>query len=173
MKGSLHDNEIWQWISRSFPLHDNEIWQWICGSFPLHDNEIINKTNNISVQIYATNLQVWSLVKGSSIRQCLLSLDKALMGSIIWFHRFLVSSDHSLSVQQSFTFSFKHHLLLINRTYFNQTSQECSFGGPLSNLFKDLNSIENFGCSGIRNGAKCPKCPNFKNNLLWPSTKIV
>ena len=77
-------------------------------------------------------------------------------------------SDHFLSVvrpcvRPALTFSFKHHLLLNHRTNFIQTSQECSFGGPLSKVFKDFNSIENFGCCGIRKGEKCP---NFKNLLL-------
>ena len=69
----------------------------------------------------------------------------------------------SVVCPSSFTFGFKHHLLLNRTNNFHKTSQECSFGRPLSNLFKGFNSMENFGCCGIRKGAKCP---NFKNLLL-------
>ena len=60
-------------------------------------------------------------------------------------------------------FSFKHPFLLNKRNNFNQTSQECSVGGPLSRLFKYLNSIKNSSCCCSRNGAKFP---NFKILLL-------
>ena len=65
----------------------------------------------------------------------------------------VIYSNHSLSVvRPSFTFSFKRHLILNLSNNFQKTSQECSFAGPFSKLFKDLNSIENFGCCGIREG---------------------
>ena len=49
-------------------------------------------------------------------------------------------SDHSLSVVRclSLSFSCRHHLLLNNRTNFNQTSQECSFGGPLPSILNRI-----------------------------------
>ena len=78
----------------------------------------------------------------------------------------VIYSDHSLFVRPSLTFSFKHHLLLNHITNFNKTPQECSFGGPISKLFKDLNSIQNFGCCGLRKGAKCPNFKNLPLNLF-------
>ena len=58
-------------------------------------------------------------------------------------------------------------------TNFNQTSQECSFGGPISKLFKDLNSIENFGCCGNRKGENCQILKNLLVQKYWPDLKII
>ena len=58
-------------------------------------------------------------------------------------------------------------------TNFNQTSQECVFGGPLSKLFKDYNSIENFGCCGIRKGENCRILKNLLVDKYWPDLKII
>ena len=53
--------------------------------------------------------------------------------------------------------NFKCHLLLIQQTNHNQTSQECFFGGPLSKRSKDLNYISNFDWCGIRKRNQMPK----------------
>ena len=48
--------------------------------------------------------------------------------------------------------SFKQYPFLNVRTNLNKTSNECSFDGPLSKLFKDFNYIDymyNFVCCGI------------------------
>ena len=96
---------------------------------------------------------IWTI---SLFLQFLDHLEPKAQGELFW----------SLFVRRpsSLTFCFKHHLLLNHRTNCIQTSQECSLGIPLSKLFKDLNSIENFGCCGIRKGAKCP---NLENLLFW------
>ena len=73
----------------------------------------------------------------------------------------VIYSDHSLSVVRlSLTFSSKYHLLLNHLTNFNQTSQEWSFGNPLSKLFNDLISMKSFGCCGIKKGGKYPIIKN-------------
>ena len=96
--------------------------------------------------------------------------------------------DHFLSVRRRPALTFRHfdHLLLNHLTNFNQTSQVCSFGGPLSKLFKDLNSIENWLLRQQKRGklpnlkkSSCPKVlAQFKNYFAQmflgvPSTKIV
>ena len=80
----------------------------------------------------------------------------------------------------SLTFSFKHHLLLNHRTNSIQISQECSIDGPLSKLFKDLNSIENFGgkMSKILKSSPLNLHVRFQYSLVemflgWPYTNIV
>ena len=85
-------------------------------------------------------------------------------------------SDHFLSVRRRPSLTFRHldHLLLNHLTNFNQTSQKCSFGGPLSKkLFKDLNSIENFGCCGNRKGENCQILKNLLVQKYWPNLKII
>ena len=79
-------------------------------------------------------------------------------------------SDHFLSVLHRPSLTFRHldHLLLNHLTNFNQTSQECSFGGHLLKLFKDLNSIENFGCCGNRKGENCQILKNLLVQKYWP-----
>ena len=45
--------------------------------------------------------------------------------------------------------NFFKHLLLPNRwASLDQTWQECSLGGLLQNLFRELDSIKNSGCHG-------------------------
>ena len=91
-------------------------------------------------------------------------------------------SDHFLSVRRcpasvvqcpSLTFRHLDHLLLNHLTNFNQTSQECSFGGPLSKLFKDLNSIKNFGCCSNRKGENCQILKNLLVQKYWPDLKNI
>ena len=49
--------------------------------------------------------------------------------------------------------NYLKNLLLWNRpTDFNETSQKWSLGDALSENFKDMNSVKNFGCHG--NGKK-------------------
>ena len=48
------------------------------------------------------------------------------------------------------TFTFKHLLLINHWDNFNQTSQECSLGGPLPDSFKKTVSMQNSGCHGNR-----------------------
>ena len=69
------------------------------------------------------------------------------------------------SFRRPSTFCFKQHLLLNCLANFDKTLQGCSLGGPLSNLFKELNSMWNSGCHG--NGDE-----NFKNLFSKTTAQI-
>ena len=89
-------------------------------------------------------------------------------------HRLMMSyCDPMMSiVPHQSTICFKQHFLLNHLVDCHQTSQYWSFGGPLSKLFKEFNSIPNSGCHGTQN----LKGKNFKNLLVknyWSDFKII
>ena len=56
------------------------------------------------------------------------------------------------------TFSFKWYLIRIHWANFDNISQECSFGGPLSNVFNNIHSKHNVCCSFSRKRVKYLNC---------------
>ena len=73
----------------------------------------------------------------------------------------------------SLSFSFKQHLILNHWINFNQTSLKWSFGGLFSKLFKDLNSMKNFGCCSIRMEGKWPILKFFSSeSACWITIKF-
>ena len=118
--------------------------------------ELLMTGINFSIDV-TFNIDLYLIMKGMVINML---IGKA---QIVFKQKQLIQQCQSPSKKQINRQIEESQEFLNHCINFKQTSQEYLFGGLLSKLFKQLNSMEYVGYNGIR---RVGKLPNFKTLLL-------